>query len=198
MEETGQTCSPGKTDPEKGDLEVVANLEVHRYDGFAATPVNTDVRFRLSLQLRDAETDALIPLADSTIDWTNAMPSHFNASPRKPMVSLFNPTLNFRPAEGQQLDPRRQYRLTVSVGHFESPGVAFPVLGNSQALAPRQILHFNGNLTFGSVTTRFTSIANAPQILENQANGVRTTLAVDGASGVVSSTPLTLPAHSEV
>lgn len=182
---TWQTSYLVKTDPQKDDLQVVANLEVHRYDGFAANPVNTDIRFRLSLQLRDAETDALIPLADSTIDWTNAMPSHFNASPKKPMVSLFNPTLNFRPAEGQQLDPRRQYRLTVSVGHFESPGVAFPVLGNSQALAPRQILHFNGNLMFGAVTTRFTSIANAPQILENQANGVRTTLAVDGGSGVV-------------
>lgn len=173
------------TDTQKDEFTLTANMEVHRYDGFAVAPVNNDIRFRFSIQLRDAETEALVALADPTVDWTNAVPSHFNASPKKPHVALLNPTLHFRPADGQQIDPRRQYRATIGVSHFEVPNVAFPVVGNSIALTPRQLLQFNGVLMFGSVTSRFTSIANAPQVLETQAGGVRTTLAVDAGSGTL-------------
>lgn len=173
------------TDPQNRNLSVNATVEAHRYDGFGEAPVNTDVRFRFSLQLRDAVSNELIPLADASIDVTNALPSHLNAAPKKPTVTTFHPRIEFRPADGQQLNPLRQYKLTLGLNHFESPGVAIPQLANSFVMPAKTLLQFNGALFFGPLETRFTSIANAPAVLENQPGGVRTTLAVDGGSGTI-------------
>lgn len=173
------------TDSSNRNLAVNATVEAHRYDGFGELPVNTDVRFRFSLQLRDAVSNELIPLADSSIDVTNALPSHLNASPKKPSVTTFHPRIEFRPADGQQLNPLRQYKLTLGLNHFETPGVAIPQLANSFVMPAKTLLQFNGKLFFGPVETRFTSIANAPAVLENQPGGVRTTLAVDAGSGTI-------------
>lgn len=171
-----------ETDPGKNQFSVDAQIILYRYDAFASPVTTGTIAFAVDLEMRDAATDELIPLANSRITFSRTIDSYQAGSPNTPKVRVLNEVLLFAPAAGVQLNSvDKLYKVKVSLSHVE-----FLIYGsdNSMQMAARRFLHFNGNLNFGVVQTTFTSIANDPAFVSVVPGSyVATTLAVDGNSG---------------
>lgn len=175
----------------KSNLMATVEFKAYRYDRFNLSPLINDINFRFNIELRDAATDALIPLAQSSFLATKSVATYQNATPIRPTVANLSHTLEFSPLS--QLDPiNKTYRLTVTVSHFRTSGSLVPVAGNSVTLANRRLLHLNGRLMFGAIETRYDSIANNPAQGVISGGTMPTTLAVDGGSGYV----VGMPSHT--
>jgi hypothetical protein len=74
----------------------------------------------------------------------------------------------------------------VTGAHVETPGEA-PKLAAEQNAQTVRLLHFNGDLDFGGVATRFTEVSNTPTFSVGGLTYVNTSLAVTNLSGTVSS-----------
>ncbi len=178
-----------KTDPAKNQFQTAVSWHAMRYDGAGLPSATTGVSFTFDLELRDAATDAPVPLAASRVTLVRNMANHISlpGQPDRPASNVFSGTLTFAPAPGVQLDAlNKTYRLKVSLGHIESPGDLLTTPAGFRQLAPQQVLPFNGNLLFGAIRTTFGSIANNPSPLGTDAGlGVVTQLAVDNSSGSI-------------
>lgn len=170
-------------------VQAVVNLT--RYDEFVApAPVVGTVGTRLSVVLRD-DLDNVIPLQQSTFEFNQNIATFDEATfvgemmtrPRRPATNSAARLLDLRPVN-QLLSRSRTYSVQVTVGHFESPGDAFPTAGDTLALAATRLLDFNGTLGFAGTSGTFTSIAApGPQVGGLGANNVLTSLRIDQQSG---------------
>jgi hypothetical protein len=149
---------------DKDAFRCVAGLTLLRYDYFTndyVIPPADNIAVALDFELRDSVTDAVVPLSQSTTNVLIAVPRHAKqGSFRVPAVVNAAQAILIKPAPSAQLDPLRMYRTIVRVRHRETAAVFKN--GNSVTNAPIRFLHFNGDLFFGSVLTRFTSIDNIP------------------------------------
>src|SRR6185436_4319295 len=104
----------------------------------------------------------------------------------RPWVTNLTVNLELEPAPGQQLDSvTRLYLARLTVSHLDRASPT-PVPGNSAATLTARLLHFNGNLYFGTVQTRFTSIDNVPAALSLvPGSHLFCRLGIDGNSGFV-------------
>jgi hypothetical protein len=185
-----------QTDGAKNQFRAAVDWHALRYDGFGL-PVTVDpIVFTFDLELRDATTQALVPLVTNRVTVIRNLASHTAVVglADRPASNAFSATIAFAPANGVQLDPlNKTYKLKVTMGHIETPGDVLPKLagpGAVKELPAQRLLHFNGKLFFGAIETRFTSIANDPgPILIQAGQGVVSTLAVDNQSGFIQGHP---------
>lgn len=175
----------------KSNLQAQVNFKAYRYDRYNLSTVNNDINFSFQMELRDAATDALIPLADSLIVATKTLATHTNDDPLQPTVANLNQSLVLSPTT--QLDPiNKTYRLKVTIGHYRTLGSLVPVAGNDVTLAPQRLLHLNGQLFFGAIETRYSSLGNNPSQGIISGGTMPTSLGVDNQSGFV----VGMPSHT--
>lgn len=174
------------TVPGKDSLRVETQFTLRRYDGYAAPPLANDITVHFDVELQDATTGLPVALASPTTTVTRAVASHGFAlfgAPLPPTSLSSSETLDIRPAV--QLDSGgRLYRAVVRLSHVEVSGGP-PVAANRRTLGNQRMLHFNGTLRFGAITTTFTSLANDPLAALVTGAGVTTSLAVSGNSGMI-------------
>lgn len=147
-----------------------------RYDveGASAT-----ISYRLTATVTD-DTGAVISLQNGgqSTALLSMQPS-VATSPITPRTYSGNFTASFRPAS--QLDSRnRSFRIKVRIEHIESisPNTYLDDGESPQTIALQRLLHFNGNLRFGSLATVFSAISNTPAAGALGTNLVNTTLNV--------------------
>lgn len=174
-------------------IPVPVEFTLRRYDAPESAPSGANIEVRFDVELQEADTGSPVPLENSSTTIVRVVQSHGFALfgfPIPPTVAASTETLFLRPTV--QLDPvGKLYRAVVRIAHVEVPGE--PVVpANTLTLPNRRMLHFNGSLFFGSIETRFTSLAGNPAIGVANANGVSSSLAVSGQSGVI----LGNPAHT--
>ncbi len=179
--------------PGQSTFSVNVGSHFLRYDGWIFPLSTSAVKVQYHLELRDASTDQVIPLASDTVELVknlqNVILSGGPSSIPIPSEVFTTDTLSFAPASGTQLDPvHRTYHLRVSISHLEvDPGPQ--VAGNLLDTPALRYLQFDGTLHFGDVATTFTHVASAPPIITLAPSDIRTTLAVDGQSGYVVGEP---------
>jgi hypothetical protein len=172
-----------------------AVTRLYRYDGFALAQTTDPVRTRVSVQLREQGTDALVALKTGSFDFTNNLTSHFvppGNTPISPSTNNALRTLRIEPADGVQLDSvNKRYYARVTVGVFDTPGAQFPLAGNTRDSVDTRLLHFNGILRFGGIPTRILthSLAHKPAAGAATPTTVATTLAPANGGAVVEGQP---------
>ncbi|HUL51033.1 MAG TPA: hypothetical protein VLU94_00470 [Candidatus Nitrosotalea sp.] len=174
------------TVPGKDAIAVDVDYILNRYDDFNGPIGNDNVTVHLNYRLVDVASNNDVPLATSTATFVESVQNYFFFFFKAPTAPAFAHTLQIKPATGQQLDSvNKLYKVIVSIDHVEINSQP-PVAGNSLTLANQQFLHFNGNLLFGPILTRFTSIASDPPTGPTSAPlFVASSLAVDANSGYV-------------
>ncbi len=119
-----------------------------------------NVKVHLNYELHNATNGALIPLKNSTTNFVHAVPSYTAGTPKSVAALGVSDTLLLEPV-GQLESVSNAYYVVVNLSVDEGPGP--PYLAGNALLSPaNQLLHFDGNLFFGSIPTYFTAIGNAP------------------------------------
>lgn len=180
-----------KTDPSKNVFQVEVDSTFRRYDNFDTTNnPSATVPFTLTFELRNATNQAVIPLKTNVAYFTRLIRGYDPpppSNPYSPAVVSGVRTINIEPADGVQLDSvKSNYLVRVTIAHTEDTNTQTVVTGNTGSTPAERLLHFNGNLLFGSIQTIFTSIDNNPTnagVVTGQY--VNTHLGVDGNSGYV-------------
>lgn len=179
------------TIPDKDAVRAAVQFQLHRYDGFlVSNPGSQNIPVALDLELRENLTGVVVPLAQTSTNLSIPVLGH-DLDPSGffiPRVVNAAQTVLFKPAAGVQLDPLKFYRGVVTLRHRETVGG--PLLaGNATTNSATRLLHFGGDLYFGAIQTRFTSIDNAPPPAFILADGVQTLLGVDNQKGYVVGQP---------
>ena len=178
------------TIPGKDAVTCNVGFSLLRYDQFfTGNPPGDSIPVTFDFQLRESVTGTLVPLMSSSTNITVTVPRNTNLSGFQiPAVVNTSQIIKLQPTPSAQLDPTKFYRATVTIRHRETLGG--PLLtGNSTTNNATRLLHFNGDLLFGSILTRFESIDNIPGPFSVTATGVHTFLGVDNQSGYVVSSP---------
>ncbi len=99
-----------------------------------------------------------------------------------------SPLLDVEPSSATQLDSVNDtFQLAVTENYSVNSGPA--ITQETITLGPTTLLHFDGNLIFGSLATVFTSLANTPARGALGGGGVNTILAVNNNSGYLPGSP---------
>ncbi len=157
------------TDSSVDTFQARADFTLTRYDAWTsgAPLVNTSVPMVLRYQLRDAVTDAAIPLAnaDPVTGWASesfnsTVDRFFPGNPTAPSVRARDHTFDIELAPGTTLDPDgTNYYLAAELAHQEFFEIR---TANRDETADQQLLFFNGSLHFAGTNTIFNSITNNP------------------------------------
>ena len=181
------------TVPDKDAVTCNVSFTLFRYDQFFTgyvNPPSDDVPVTLEFQLRESVSGTLVPLTSSSTNIVVPVPKYAKEPSgfQVPAVVNAGQVIKLRPSPSSQLDPTKFYRATITIRHRETVGG--PLLtGNSTTNSATRLLHFNGDLLFGSIATRFTSIDNIPGPFLVTAAGVNTFLGVNNQSGYLVSSP---------
>ena len=161
---------------------------LYRYDdSSAASPTINNVTVYLNYELHNATNGALIPLKNSTTNFVHAVPSYTGGTPKA--VAAVGATDTFLLEPVSQLNSvSNAYYVVVKLSVDEGLGPPY-LAGNPLQSAASQLLHFDGNLFFGSIATFFTSIANVPTPGAPGGGGINTQLAVNNNSGTLTANP---------
>ena len=175
-----------RTIPNKTSFSLAASYHLHRYDDFYGPVGNDNVGVRFDIELVDATTSQVVPLVASNVTVMRSVPRYTLGIPYKPAVFIASELINVEPALGVQLDSvNHTYFARVKISHAEIAGQPF-VSGNQATTSATRLLHFNGQLLFGPVVTKFTSIDNTPPLGAVVPNAyVSTLLGVDNKSGYI-------------
>ncbi len=154
-----------------------------RYDLGGAT---ASIGMRLTVTLTD-DLNTVIPLKDggvssSLLSMANMLTG--SGLPDRPRTYSGNLPCSFEPVA--QLDSAgRTYRVRVLVEHIEIPAASYRNDGTSGNTALTRLLHFNGNLAFGSLNTNFEWLANTPSPGLVSAGQIATTITVGNNAGTI-------------
>jgi hypothetical protein len=178
-----------QTIPTQHAFVASAPFWVRRLDDFGAPGGITNVTVTLQSTLQGTVAGP-VPLTNNNSAPFVVILTAYNAATPQPAgggVTL-SPAVNIEPQPGTQLDSvSNSFQLGVTELYSVNGGPA--VIGETMTLAPAQLLHFNGNLFFGSILTRFTSITNSPTPGAPDAGGLDTLLGVNNNSGFLPTKP---------
>ena len=171
-----------KTIPGQNTFQVNAGYEIRRFDDFAATQTSASVPVVFNCTLRDNSGNA-VPLVSSNLVFYDAITNH--------NYLLVIPIFNFQPGQhtldiqpAVQLDSvNKTYYLTVALSHTNNPVSGQIVTANRLTTTTNELLHFDGNLVFGTVGTTLSSLAGAPPANTPSGGVIPTTL--NSAGGFV-------------
>lgn len=147
---------------------VDVGYEIRRWDdvGLGAGPANIPVV--LSYTLSDAAGNP-VPLTTNFRVFNDAVSNYYSITYFFPFVHTVDypavvaaaKTLTIRPVS--QLDSvNRTYYLTVTLSHTNNPATGQVLTANTQTTTTNVLLHFNGSLLFGSISTTMDSLGVAP------------------------------------
>jgi hypothetical protein len=147
--------------PSARALPVPVNYTIRRYDAFASPPVDFGINVRVSYELRDdldnlihsGTQDATIPCPSRSTQTISGIPFPVASETTGTITLAINPPSQLSSAS-------RLYSVTASISHIESGGTYTPA--NSLTLPNQRLLHYNGTLTCGPISTSFNSITNNP------------------------------------
>ncbi len=165
------------------------DYELRRYDGFASPGVvYTFHPLVIEFSLLNSR-GLVVPLrahrAEFPVSTTGYKPG--TSAPPEPTFAQGTFDLPVEPA--LPLDSVNQtYRLRVTILHTNVVGEP-PMLGNTVHSALHRLMHFSGNLYFGDIQTRFTSLSNDPAPGALGLGFLNTLLAVDREGGYVVGNP---------
>ena len=142
-----------------------ARALLRRFYDFGPAPPAVTAQTWLSGQLQSAGTATPIALKPNTQTNTQTLTA-YNASSPQPSASSVVPlvaTLSLEP-DGVQLDSVNDlFEASVTLRHAENDG---PMLEDgSAAIGATRLLHFNGTVFFGPVSTVITNLANSPAMV---------------------------------
>jgi hypothetical protein len=159
----------------------MGTLFMARYDDFNEPSASANIPVRLRAVMRDV-TDPMniftVPLQNPSADHTQPLLNHTNLGDN-PATALPTFSLTLLP---QNLNRSSMYQTTAIFEYQEANG-DFVSLGEI-ATAPQHIFPVSGVLWFGTVKTRFTSLAATPT-----ANGANWNLEVPAGMGHVDGMP---------
>ncbi len=177
-----------KTIPAQRGFAATAPFWVRRLDDFGAPGGTANVTITLLDSLQGGSFGP-VPLTN------NSAQSSFGLTPYNAAIpqlsaggTIQTPTLDVEPQAGVQLDSvNDSFQLSVTENYSVNSGPTLPE--ETITLAPVQLLHFDGNLYFGSAETIFTSLANIPPRGLPSGGGISTILAVNNNSGYIVAKP---------
>lgn len=179
------------TNASLNSFSVTARGFLRRFYDFGAVPASLPVVTHLDGGLQVAGSGT--PLSVNPDTFTNSFTmTSYNASSPQPLffggVASLTSGLNIQPGGGVQLDSVNNFHQgVVTLSHSENGG-SFSTDG-TDTTDPARLLHFDGNLLFGSIQTRFTSINNSPAPGALSGGGIATQLAVNNNSGTLTANP---------
>ncbi len=179
-----------QTSPAQRAFVASAPCWVRRLDDFGAPGGgSTNVTVTLQSALQDLVAGGPVPLTTNSLQFVVNLPAYNGAAPQATAGGVtLSPALNIEPQAGTQLNSvSNTFQLGVTELYNLNGGPA--LTGETTTLAPAQLLHFNGNLFFGPVLTRFTSIGNSPTAGAFDAGGLDTLLGVNNNSGFLPTKP---------
>jgi hypothetical protein len=176
-----------KTISAQSGFAASAPVWVRRLDDFGAPGGVTNVNVTLPVSLQGTLFGA-VPLPASATGFSAALPPYLAAAPQATAGGVLqSPTLNVQPQNVQLDSVNDTFRLSVTENYSVNNGPT--ITQETITLPPTPLLHFDGKLIFGPVTTAFSSIANNPVRGALAGGGVGTALAVNNNSGYIISSP---------
>ncbi len=141
-------------------FQVTANYEVRRWDDLSAPVSAANIPIVFSYTLRD-NTGNNIPLVSSNQTFFDSMNNYFLFLNKYPTFAANSHTLDIKPSA--QLDSvHKTYYLTVTLSHTNNPATGQVLAANTLGSATNELLHFNGNVFFGSVGTTMNGLSGTP------------------------------------
>ena len=178
------------TDPAADSFTASVDVFVNRWDDFDASASFTSIQFTADFDLIEVGSGNSIPLEnDGLNDFTVGKFNHsFGASPNPVSRSTSNIAATIKPLQ-QLLSASETYLLRCTIRHEEDAiGTLFE--DTVRDLNPEQLLHFNGNLSFGPLATTFEQLGNTPPILAGSGpTFVNTEIAIPADQGQIPSRP---------
>jgi hypothetical protein len=177
-----------KTIPSERGFTATAPFWVRRLDDFGAPGGTANVIVNLQSLLQGTLAGP-VALVNNSAQFSLGLSPFLAAAPQTTAGGVIqSPTLNLEPQAGIQLDSVNDtFQLGVTETYTVNGG---PTLNaDAITLAPTPLLHFDGNLLFGSFTTVFTSLANNPTRGAPGGGGINTILAVNNNSGYLVAKP---------
>jgi hypothetical protein len=155
---------------------------LYRYDDFAqASPATNNVTVYLTYELHNATNGALIPLKNSSTNFSHPVPSYTAGAPKSVAAGGFSDNFLLEPFS-QINSVSNGYYVLVKVSVDNNTGGPYLTTPFAQSPAS-QLLHFNGSLYFGTIETTLTGVASAPPLASPSGSVIPTTLT--GATGYV-------------
>lgn len=174
------------------EIEVAFPVRLARFDDFvAAAPANANVAYRITVELRAANGQA-VPLASGgVITGSRTMASHAVApgGARVPAFAEFSVTTKLRPAA--QLDSvAGNYTLVATLEHIDVIVLGLWSVDKVSSTTGHRFLHFTGALGIGGgPTATFTALANQPARGALNAGGILTTVNIPAGTGRIAGRP---------
>jgi len=182
-----------QTIPGQDSFQVGVGYEIRRWDEIGLGSGVTNIPVVFNYTLRDAAGHS-IPLVRSSSVFNDAVTNYYSIfyflpyvhTVNYPVVATVSHTLNVTPAA--QLDSvNTNYYLTVTVSHTNNPASGQVIAANTRGTSTNELLHFSGNLLFGSVVTILDSLGVVPPVNPPIGGVIPTTL--NTVSGHVAGMP---------
>ncbi|GAA5484714.1 hypothetical protein [Haloferula sargassicola] len=171
------------TDPDRDAFTATLDVTVGRYDGYERPPALGVTQIRADFDLREAGGGPSVPLVDDGVfTFSVKQPTNDDSSGR-PLASLLaHRVFQAGIVPLVQLESRtKTYELSVRIEHLEAPSTF--MADENAGLSAVRLLHFNGDLVFGSLTTEMLDVANQPGVDALDAAGVKTTIQLENLGG---------------
>jgi hypothetical protein len=174
-----------QTIPGQDTFQVNASYEVRRWDDFNSPVAAANVPIVFDYTLRDSAGN-IVPLVTSSQTFLQSINSYFLFFFSSPAFLSTSRTLDIQPAV--QLDSvNRTYYLTVTISHTNNPASGQRITANTRLTTTNELLHFNGNLFFGSIGTTMSSLGFAPPV--NPPSGGFIPTVLNSVGGFVTGVP---------
>ena len=146
-----------KTVAGQNSFQANVGYQIRRWDDFNAPVTSTNIPVVFSFTLRDSSGNA-VPLASSSQTFYDSVANYNYIAPFEyPTYLNSSHTLDIRPS-GQLDSVNKAYYLTVTISHKNNPSNGQVIVANSQQTTTNELLHFDGNLLFGSIGTTMNSL----------------------------------------
>jgi len=149
-----------ETIPGQDTFQATVDYEIRRWDDFDAAQSAANVPIRFNYTLRDSAGNS-VPLASNSQTFLVPVTNYSVFFFQFPSFRPASHTLNVEPAA--QLDSvHKTYYLDVTISHTNNPVTGQVLTANSRSTPTNSLLHFNGKLLFGAISTTMASILNNP------------------------------------
>ena len=178
------------SDPADDFFTATADVFVNRWDDFDAPTFVNNLSFTADFDLIEVGTGNNIPLEnDGLHSFSLFRANHSSAIPRSPFLRTAT-AVNAEIKPLVQLSSASEtYYLRCTITHLED-AISTVYTDVTCDSAIRQLLHFNGNLDFGPLSTTFDQLGNSPNVLAGSTPVlVNTTISIPADQGNIPNRP---------
>lgn len=176
------------TDPTKDSFEAFARISFSRFDDWDQAIAGVNSSYVLDFDLIELSSGNQIPLENNGISGNplNLDRYALDGLDKIPTAIDISTNVNIKPLV-QLNSGSESYILRCTVKHVED-AIASIHTDATCDLAAKGLLHFNGNLVFGAITTTFDLLGNLPTYGTTGINFVRTSISVANDHGILPNT----------